>query len=271
MKASIAERGEGGPPGEARSNAARGSTRAPYQAAGSAAAVADPSEAAETHARMHAADSSAPAAARCCNFLLNAIFYALLAAFFSFAGVFYCLPPSHWLHAEARRLMASLPARSMTPEGLHLGPHLKDAAVLLQQQGFEAAAERLSLLSDWEHLDFAALVTFSLLSLLLITILIKSMLLYKREREIEVAPPPVRYCQNQMTIDEYNNKATTYAAVAELMASPEFRALKKQREAQGSEAWNWQKRGETETVTEEEEDEDEEETEDLGEAAEDTH
>ncbi|KAL8275430.1 hypothetical protein Esti_000642 [Eimeria stiedai] len=263
MKASTAERGEGGPPGEARSNAARGSTRpAP------AAAAAAPSEAAEAHARMHAAGSSAPAATRCCNFCLNAIFYALLAALFYFAGVFYCLPPSHWLHAEARRLLAALPAASMTPDALHLGPHLKDAAVLLQQQGFEAAAERVSSLAEWEHLDFAALVTFSFLSLLLVTILIKSMLVYKREREIEVAPPPVRFCQNQMTLDEYNNKATTYAAVAELMASPEFRALKEKREAQGSEAWNWQKRGETETVTEEEEEDDEdEETEDLNEAA----
>ncbi|KAL8450277.1 hypothetical protein Emag_003300 [Eimeria magna] len=216
------------------------------------------------------------------------------------AGVIYCLPPSHWLHAEARRLLAAIPAASITPDGLRLGPHLKDAAMLLQQQGFEAAADRVSSLAEWEHLDFTALVAFSLLSLLLVTVLIKSMLVYKREREIEVAPPPVRFCQNQMTLDEYNNKATTYAAVAELMASPgqllssaaavfeqqhasvllpaaaspshsEFRALKKQREAQGSEAWNWQKRGETETVTEEEEDDEEDDTEDLGEAAEDMH
>ncbi|KAL8450276.1 hypothetical protein Emag_003299 [Eimeria magna] len=80
MKASNAERGEGGPPGEARSNAARTTMRPAYQAAAAAAA---PSEAVEAHERMHAAGSGASAAARCCNFFLNAVFYALLAAFFS--------------------------------------------------------------------------------------------------------------------------------------------------------------------------------------------
>lgn len=35
-----------------------------------------------------------------------------------------------------------------------------------------------------------------------------------------VNPPPIRYCQNQMTLEEYNKKDATYAAVQELMASP---------------------------------------------------
>ncbi|KAL8440040.1 hypothetical protein Efla_001618 [Eimeria flavescens] len=267
MKAAAAELEGRGPPGEARSNTGAGPRAAQHKPQfAAAAAAAHPADSMDEEGRMHAAGGgSVPPAVRCCSLLVNLIFYSLLAVSVSLAGILYGLPPSHWLHAETRRLLALLPTGSVAPEGFKMGPHIKEAALLLQQQGLDTAAARVFWLAEWEHLDFAALACFSLLSLLLVSLLIKSMVIYRREREIEVSPPPVRYCQNQMTIDEYNNKATTYAAIAELMASPEFRALKQQRAAQGSEAWNWQRRGEVETVSEVDE---EEETADTNEETE---
>ena len=36
------------------------------------------------------------------------------------AGILYGLPPSHWIHGEARRLLAALAASSVASEGLSM-------------------------------------------------------------------------------------------------------------------------------------------------------
>lgn len=181
------------------------------------------------------------------TFCVNFIFYSTLLIAGVFVGLLYYLPPTHWLHAEVKQFLEFVSSVSVPSEGFKAGRYLKEAALLLRQWGLKQAAARVAAAAKLKHLDAALLVSFSVLSLLLVTLLIKGMFNYTKEREVEVTPPPVSYCQNRMTLEEYEDKSTTYAAVAELMASPEFKALKAQRASQGSEAWNWQRRGETET------------------------
>ncbi|OEH75325.1 hypothetical protein cyc_03920 [Cyclospora cayetanensis] len=83
------------------------------------------------------------------------------------------------------------------PDSVTEGPLLQEAALMLHQHGFKEAAARLAVLADWQYLDAAVFGAFTLLTLLLVTSLIRGMLAYKREREIEGKPlvePVVSLC-----------------------------------------------------------------------------
>lgn len=262
MKAASAPRqgaalgGRAAPPAEARSS----TTTTGVSQLPSAPQEGDPSFAASPaeDSCVHASSSLG----RRCSLLINITFYISAAVCASLGGIIYGLPPTHWLHEGARKLLDSLSASAFAPASpFRLGPHLKAAAVLLEERGMSLTAARVSSVAEWPHLEVAVIVSLSLLSLCFASPLVRGMIRYSKEREVEVSPPPVRYCQNRMTLEEYRDKSSTYAAVAELMASPEFRALQARRASQGSEAWNWQRRGEVQTVTEDEETDGTEETE----------
>ncbi|CDJ64546.1 hypothetical protein, conserved [Eimeria necatrix] len=199
-----------------------------------------------------------------CSFCINFFFHATLALVAAVGGVLYCLPPSHWLHVEVSRALSALASSPDSPSRLNLGESLRAAAEQLEGTELAFVSPHLLALAAWGYLDAAAIGALSLLTLLLGSALVRGMLTYKRDREIEVNPPPIRYCQNQMTLEEYNKKDATYAAVQELMASPEFQALKAQRASQGSEAWNWQRRVGSEAVSDPEEEEEGDATETDG-------
>lgn len=62
---------------------------------------------------------------------------------------------------------------------------MKKVALLLQEHGLGTMAGPVADIAEWEYLDAAVLAAFSLLTVVMITALIRGMLAYRKEREIE--------------------------------------------------------------------------------------
>ncbi|EPT29931.1 putative transmembrane protein [Toxoplasma gondii TgCatPRC2] len=192
--------------------------------------------------------------------LVNFLFGLLLSAIVvvTAAGIAHLsLPSNHPLQEYVDFVLDHAPRLGLS-RTLEVTPFLTQGVEALREAGHIHAAGYLESVVAWPHTEFAFLCGFAVVALLLATIVLRGLWLYKKEREIEVSPPQHMYCANTMTPEQFADRRFTYQALAQLMKDPEFLKLKAQRAVQGSEAWNWQKR------QPEQHEEDEEESEDMG-------